>query len=106
MREDEEAENWRRRTAMILLKSGRRNLLVALSDSMANGIPRLARASLVTVTWISSFLHWSGERSLQPLACSILAPQLIEALNYENSMEERILASFSLLNLLKGSGMR
>ncbi|XP_027088474.1 putative E3 ubiquitin-protein ligase LIN [Coffea arabica] len=103
VREDEEAENWRRRTAMILLKSGRRNLLVALSDSMANGIPRLARASLVTVTWISSFLHWSGERSLQPLACSILAPQLIEALNYENSMEERILASFSLLNLLKGS---
>lgn len=91
---------------MILLNSGQRNLLVALSDSMANGIPCLARASLVTVTWISSFLQSSGERSLQSLACLTLVSQLIEGLNYDNSMEERILASFSLLNLLKGSGMR
>ncbi|KAL3522980.1 hypothetical protein ACH5RR_015814 [Cinchona calisaya] len=103
VRDDEAAQNWQRRTAMVMLKNGRRNLLVALSDSIANGIPSLARASLVTVSWISCFVQLSEERNIQSLACSILVPQLLEALNYDKTMEERVLASFSLLNLLKGS---
>lgn len=77
---------------------------MALSDSIANGIPSLARASLVTVSWMSSFLNTVGDDNLRSMACSILVPQLLESLNYDKDVEERVLASYSLLCLAKSSG--
>ncbi|CAL9016183.1 unnamed protein product [Prunus brigantina] len=102
--EDGEAtENWQRKAAIVLFKSGNRKLLVALSDSIANGIPSLARASLVTVSWMSSFLNTVGDDNLRSMACSILVPHLLESLNYDKDVEERVLASYSLLCLAKSS---
>lgn len=107
VREKDDMETWwQRKTAMVLLKNGDRRLLVALSDAIENGIPCLARASLVTVSWISSVLQSMEEQNLQSVACSVLLPQLLQALDFDKTIEERTLASFSLLNLLKGSGIR
>lgn len=104
VREKDDMETWwQRKTAMVLLKNGDRRLLVALSDAIENGIPCLARASLVTVSWISSVLQSMEEQNLQSVACSVLLPQLLQALDFDKTIEERTLASFSLLNLLKGS---
>ncbi|KAH6756933.1 Pentatricopeptide repeat superfamily protein [Perilla frutescens var. hirtella] len=105
MNEDEKMnENWQRKAALVLLTSGSRRLLSALSDSLANSIPSLARASLVTICWISSFLHSVGDRDLYVAACSILAPHLIECLiDSSNNLEEKILASFSLHSLTNGT---
>lgn len=102
--DDEETETWwRRKTTTVLLQSGNKRFLNALSESIENGIPCLARASLVTISWIS--LSRGQEKHLQSLlAGSALVPQLLEALGQDKTMEERVLASFSLLNLLKGSG--
>lgn len=88
-----------------MLTSRNKKFLAALSDSTANGIPYLARASLVTIAWMSSFLHPIADENLQTTACSILMPRLIESLNYDKALEERILASFSLFNLARCSGM-
>ncbi|XP_059658092.1 putative E3 ubiquitin-protein ligase LIN-1 [Cornus florida] len=101
--EDNATENWQRKAAIVLVTSGSKRFLAALSDSISNGIPCLARASLVTVSWISSFLHSVGDENLQSMACSIFVPQLIESLNYDKALEERVLASFSLLSLIKSS---
>ena len=90
----------------MLFNSGNKRLLVALSDCIANGIPRLARASIITVTWMTSLLHSVGDENLRSMACSILTPQLLESLNYEKDLEERVLASYSLLSLMKSSGMK
>ena len=90
----------------MLFNSGNKRLLVALSDCIANGIPRLARASMITVTWMTSLLHSVGDENLRSMACSILTPQLLESLNYEKDLEERVLASYSLLSLMKSSGMK
>ncbi|KAL3851574.1 hypothetical protein ACJIZ3_013456 [Penstemon smallii] len=101
--EEKTRENWQKRAAVVLLSSGNRRLLTSLSDSIANSIPRLARASLVTVCWMSNVIV---DKQLQFGACSILVPQLIECLNYNNDdrdIEERILASFSILGLTKGT---
>lgn len=103
--EDKASENWERKTAIVLLKSGNTRLLSALSDSIANSIPCLARASLVTVCWLSSYLHSIGDGHLQLESCSILVPHLIHILTHDTSnLQDKILASFSLHSLVKGTG--
>ncbi|KAL8508212.1 hypothetical protein ACS0TY_018701 [Phlomoides rotata] len=102
--EDKTSENWEKKTAIVLLKSGNRRLLSVLSDSIGNSIPCLARASLVTVCWVSSYLHSTGDTDLQLASCSILVPQLTDILTHETSnLRDKILASFSLHNLIKGT---
>ncbi|XWS19934.1 hypothetical protein CRYUN_Cryun31cG0058700 [Craigia yunnanensis] len=106
LHEEEEAmENWQRKAAIALLNSGNKRFLAALSNSMAKCIPSLARASLLTVAWMSSFLHSVRDKDFQSMACSILVPQLLESSNYNRALEERVLASFSLQRLIKSSGM-
>ncbi|OIV96020.1 hypothetical protein TanjilG_27124 [Lupinus angustifolius] len=100
---DEEDESWQKRAACILFKSGNKNFLSALADSIANGIPCLARASLVTISWMSNYLHLVEGRKLPQMAFSILRPQLLQSLNYDKDVEERVLASYSLLSLTKNS---
>ncbi|KAI4296994.1 hypothetical protein L6164_036907 [Bauhinia variegata] len=102
--EEAEAEIWQERVACVLFKSGNTPLLSALRDSIANGIPSLARASLITISWMSSYLHLIKDAKLQRMTLSILLPQILESLNYDSDVEERVLASYSLLCLIKGSG--
>ncbi|KAK7246098.1 hypothetical protein RIF29_40957 [Crotalaria pallida] len=102
--EEEEADDsWQKRAACVLFKSGNKNLLSALANSIANGIPSLARASLVTISWMSNYLHLVEGRKLPQMAFSILMPQLLQSLNYDKDVEERVLASYSLLSLTKNS---
>ncbi|XP_020240577.1 putative E3 ubiquitin-protein ligase LIN isoform X2 [Cajanus cajan] len=102
--EDEEAESWQKRAACVLFKSGNKNLILALADSIANGIPYLARASLITISWMSSYLNLVDDKKLPPMVFSILRPHLLQSLNYDKDVEERVLASYSLLYLVKYSG--
>ncbi|KAG8385135.1 hypothetical protein BUALT_Bualt03G0010300 [Buddleja alternifolia] len=102
--EDKTMEIWQRKVAIVLLTSGNTRLFAALSDSIANSIPCLARASLVTICWMSSGLHCLGDKELQFAAFSIFVPQLIECLNDDRVVEEKTLASFAILCLTKNTG--
>ncbi|XP_076960767.1 uncharacterized protein LOC143637207 [Bidens hawaiensis] len=87
--------------------SGGKILIRALSESIANGLACLARASLVTVAWISKFVHTVGDGDVvNSIEFSTLIQHLIQCLNSDNTIEERVLASFSLLSLSKSSGFR
>ncbi|XP_042944493.1 putative E3 ubiquitin-protein ligase LIN [Carya illinoinensis] len=101
--EEEVKEDWQRKAATVLVRSGNKRLLAALSESIANGIPSLAQASIITVTWMTSFLHSVGDEDLQSMACSILMPRLLESMDCRKDPKERVLASYSLLNLFKNS---
>nr|XP_025695002.1 putative E3 ubiquitin-protein ligase LIN-1 isoform X1 [Arachis hypogaea] len=101
--EIEEGESWRKRVAIGLFKSGNKNLILALANCVANGIPCLARASLVTISWMSRYLHLVEDRKLQEMALSIFTPKLIISLSFDKDAEERVLASYSLLCLVKNS---
>ncbi|KVH87724.1 Armadillo-like helical [Cynara cardunculus var. scolymus] len=57
----DEIEHWQRKAAMGLWISGGEKLIAALGESIANGIPCLARSSLVTVAWMSKFVHTVGD---------------------------------------------
>jgi hypothetical protein len=89
----------------MLLDSGNERFLTVLSNRISDGIPCLVRACLITVTWMSSSLSpLRGCNDFQPLACSILAPALLDCLSYDRVLEERVLASLSLLNVVRHPG--
>ncbi|KAL5207062.1 hypothetical protein ABZP36_031497 [Zizania latifolia] len=91
-----------KKLALMLLNSGSKKFLTALSNCISDGIPSLVRACLITVTWMSSSLSpLHGCNTFQPLACSVLAPRLLDSLSYDRVLEERVLASLSLLNLVR-----
>ncbi|XP_075497774.1 putative E3 ubiquitin-protein ligase LIN isoform X1 [Primulina tabacum] len=101
--EDKTTENLQSKAAMVLLSKGNTRLISSLSNSIGSGIPCLARASLVTVCWMSCGFRLLEDKELQYAACSILVPQLIQFLNHDSALEERVLVSFSLLTLTKGT---
>jgi hypothetical protein len=104
--EEKVVEERLRKLALVLLNTGNKQFLVALSNCISDGIPTLVRACLVTVTWMSSSLSpLHGCNTFQPLACSILAPKLLDRLSYDRVLEERVLASLSLLNLVRHPGI-
>lgn len=105
LNEDDEIEHWQRKAAMVLWISGGEKLIRVLGESICNGIPCLARASLVTISWMSKFVHTVGDGDvIRSVELSMLIRQLIELLNRDNTIEERVLASFSLLALSKSLG--
>ncbi|GMI77790.1 hypothetical protein HRI_001448300 [Hibiscus trionum] len=99
--EEELTENWQRKAAIALLDSGSNRFLAALSNSMAKGVPSLARASLVTIAWMSRFLNSVRHKDFHAMACSILVPRLLESSNPDRVLEERALATFSLQQIIK-----
>ncbi|XP_062218293.1 putative E3 ubiquitin-protein ligase LIN-1 [Phragmites australis] len=102
MEEEKVVEEWLKKLALMLLNSGSKRFLMALSNCISDGIPTLSRSCLITVTWMSSSLSpLSGCIDFQPLACSILAPKLLDSLSYDRVLEERVLASLSLLNVVR-----
>nr|GEV92609.1 hypothetical protein [Tanacetum cinerariifolium] len=106
MNDDDEIEHWQRKAAMALWMSGSEKLIRALGKCISNGIPCLARASLVTVSWMSKFVHTVGDGDiLRSIAVSSLVRKLIQSMNHDSTIEERVLASFSLLALSKSSGL-
>lgn len=89
----------------MLLKSGGKRFLLALSNCIFDGTPSLSRSCLITVAWMSSSLSpLRGCNDFQPLACSILASKLLDSLSYDRVLEERVLASLSLLNVVRHPG--
>lgn len=105
--EENETEDWLRKVASVLLSTGKKRLLVALENCIGNGIPCLGRSCLVTVAWmINSLSLLQNATALWSLASSILIPRLLECLNYDRALEERVLATISLLNFARNSGRR
>ena len=103
--EEKVVEERLKKLALMILNSGGKRFLVALSNCISDGIPSLSRSCLVTITWMSSSLSpLRGCNDFQPLACSILAPKLLDSLSYDRVLEERVLASLSLLNVVRHPG--
>ncbi|OEL23408.1 hypothetical protein BAE44_0015574 [Dichanthelium oligosanthes] len=100
--EEKAVEERLKKLALMLLNSGGKRFLMALSNCISDGIPCLSRSCLITVTWMSSSLSpLRGCNDFQPLACSILAPKLLDSLSYDRVLEERVLASLTLLNVVR-----
>lgn len=100
LNEEEDAmEDWQRKVAVVLLNSGSKSFLAALSNSIANGIPNLVQSSLFTVAWMSRILlPVTNENSI-----SKFQPQLLELPHYDKALIERVSPYFSPQHLIKSS---
>ena len=93
-------EDWQRKVAVVLLSSGGKRFLSALSNSIANGIPILVQSSLFTVAWMSRImLPVRNENSY-----SAITPRLTESPHYDRALDGRMNSSFSQKHLIKSSG--
>ncbi|KAL9683961.1 hypothetical protein QQ045_021391 [Rhodiola kirilowii] len=102
--EDEDATaRWQRKVSIALFSTGKERLMASLTDAIASDFPGLARACLVTVSWMSIYLSSVRNKSIISMAVSALMPQLVKCLSYNRDVEERVLACFSILNLVKSS---
>ncbi|KAL5975701.1 hypothetical protein ACLOJK_020027 [Asimina triloba] len=101
--EEKATEDWLRKVGNVLLTCGNKRFLVALSRCMANGIPCLARACLVTVAWMSGSIATIQNASIQLMAANVLIPVLLESLHSDRALEDRVLASLSLVNFARSS---
>ncbi|XP_038894767.1 putative E3 ubiquitin-protein ligase LIN-1 isoform X2 [Benincasa hispida] len=99
--EEEDVVNWQLKAATVLFNHGHKSLLSALSTLMTSCILSLAKASLITVSWMSRYLFVIKDEKLCLMAPSILVPPLIKYLNHDKDVEDQVLASYSLLNLSK-----
>ncbi|KAI9384837.1 hypothetical protein POPTR_012G118600v4 [Populus trichocarpa] len=97
--EEDPMEDWQRKVAVVLLNSGGKRFLSALSNSIANGIPILVQSSLFTVAWMRRILlPVRNENSY-----STTTPQLTESPHYDRALNGRMNPSFSQQHLIKNS---
>ncbi|KAJ6671910.1 hypothetical protein OIU85_013271 [Salix viminalis] len=97
--EEDAVEDWQRKVAVVLLNSGGKRFLSALSNSIANGIPILVHSSLFTVAWMSRImLPFRNENSY-----SKITPRLTKSPHYDRALDGRMNPSFSQKHLIKSS---
>lgn len=102
MTEDEEEqtarEKWLVSLSASLLGDGTKSFLDAVSKCLSLGNSDLVRVCLTTVAWLSFSLASIHDTKFQLFAFSALISPLKQCLEYGELVEQKILASLSLLN--------
>nr|GMD21532.1 putative E3 ubiquitin-protein ligase LIN-2 isoform X1 [Ipomoea batatas] len=101
--EEEAREEWQAKISAILLGSGKKSFLAALSMCLASGNIELVRVCLTTLAWLSSVLASSSQSGseFELSAFSALICQLKACLEHGKLLEHKVLASVCLLNFSK-----
>lgn len=104
--EDEECANeeWFRNLSAALVGSGKRSFLEAISNGLGSGNSDLVTACLTTVAWLTDVLSSPTNAEFQLLTFGTLISRLKQILENGAQVENKVLASISLLNFSKISG--
>ncbi|XP_072956580.1 uncharacterized protein [Typha angustifolia] len=100
-KETTEKENWLMAVTLALLGNGRRSFLEALCKCLDSCNAELVRSCLTTVAWLSHSLVSLSTAEIQLTAFSALIPRLRRSLENNEQIQDRVLASASLLNFSK-----
>ncbi|KAI4340556.1 hypothetical protein MLD38_025380 [Melastoma candidum] len=105
---DEELGNqlWVKNLLLSLLGSGKKSFMYAISRCFSSGDAEFARVCLTTVACLSFALSSLSEAEFHLSAYSTLVPLLKGKLENGDHIEDKILASFSLLNFSRISECR
>ncbi|XP_072988508.1 uncharacterized protein [Typha latifolia] len=100
-KETTEQKNWLMAVTLALLGNGRRSFLEALCKCLDSCNAELVRSCLTTVAWLSHSLVSLSTAEIQLTAFSALIPRLRRSLENNEQIQDRVLASASLLNFSK-----
>lgn len=99
--EEEAREKWLLNASALLIVSGKKSFVEALSKCLGSGNSEMVRICLTTVAWLSSALASLNDSEFELSAFLALITQLIECLQHGDLIEHKVLASMSLLNFSK-----
>ncbi|OMO69099.1 hypothetical protein CCACVL1_19655 [Corchorus capsularis] len=105
--EDEEFANeeWLRNLSASLVGSGKKGFLKAICKCLGSGNLDLVTACLTTIAWFTSALSSLTDAELQLSTFRVLISQLKQSLENGAPIEHKVLASVSLFNFSKISGL-
>ncbi|ONH99153.1 hypothetical protein PRUPE_6G014500 [Prunus persica] len=104
--EDNSIEDWLRNLTVTLLGNGKKSFLETLSKCLGSENLDLMRVCLITAEWLSRALSSLSGSEFQLTAFSSLIFPLKERLKNGEQVEQKILASVSMLNFSKISECR
>ncbi|KAK4371706.1 hypothetical protein RND71_007090 [Anisodus tanguticus] len=99
--EEEAREKWLLNASALLIGSGKKCFVEALSKCLGSGNSEMVRICLTTVAWLSSALASLKDSEFELSAFLAIITQLIECLQHGDLVEHKVLASLSLLNFSK-----
>ncbi|KAL3379248.1 hypothetical protein AABB24_000123 [Solanum stoloniferum] len=99
--EQEAREKWLLDASALLIGSGKKSLVEALSKCLGSGNSEMVRICLTTVAWLSSALALLNDSEFELSAFLAVITQLIECLQHGDLIEHKVLASMCLLNFSK-----
>lgn len=102
--EEEAREKWLLNASALLIGSGKKSFVEALSKCLGSGNSEMVRICLTTVAWLSSALASTNDLELELSSFLAVITQLIECLQHGDLIEHKVLASMSLLNFSKIQG--
>ncbi|KAH0728943.1 hypothetical protein KY289_000131 [Solanum tuberosum] len=100
MEDEEQAarEKWLLDASALLIGSGKKSFVEALSKCLGSGNSEMVRICLTTVAWLSSALSLLNDSEFELSAFLAVITQLIECLQHGDLIEHKVLASMCLLN--------
>ncbi|KAK6802365.1 hypothetical protein RDI58_000145 [Solanum bulbocastanum] len=99
--EQEAREKWLLDASALLIGSGKKSFVEALSKCLGSGNSEMVRICLTTVAWLSSALASLNDSEFELSAFLAIITQLIECLQHGDLIEHKVLASMCLLNFSK-----
>ncbi|XP_059278448.1 uncharacterized protein LOC132032759 isoform X2 [Lycium ferocissimum] len=99
--EEEAREKWLLNASALLIGSGKKSFVEALSKCLGSGNLEMVRICLTTVAWLSSAVASMNDSEFEISAFLAIINQLIECLQHGDLVEHKVLASMSLLNFSK-----
>ncbi|KAH0727974.1 hypothetical protein KY285_000129 [Solanum tuberosum] len=96
--EQEAREKWLLDASALLIGSGKKSFVEALSKCLGSGNSEMVRICLTTVAWLSSALASLNDSEFELSAFLAVITQLIECLQHGDLIEHKVLASMCLLN--------
>jgi len=102
--EQEAREKWLLDASALLIGSGKKSFVEALSKCLGSGNSEMVRICLTTVAWLSSALASLNDSEFELSAFLAVITQLIECLQHGDLIEHKVLASMCLLNFSRIQG--
>ena len=95
---------WEKRIAFVLCNHDNGAIFKALEECLRSKSVEMAKACLVTATWLMHMLSRPPETGVKMIASRCLLDQFVEVLYSSRNLEEKVLATLALKSFISDPG--